>query len=103
MCVRRGHYGILMMSYFVVNKSLETFNVLRVDFNVVVTSTLYPQRIDRLLAFLVNGHAMRKVNDLVFRAVDDENERTYSINFVNTVGGGGYEKNKKNVIFSVFF
>lgn len=82
--VTSRHYRVLMVANLLVDEALEAFDVLRVDFDVVVAGAFYPQWVHWLLALLVDGHAVREVDYFVFGAVDDEYERAYAVHFVDT-------------------
>jgi hypothetical protein len=49
----------------------QTVQVLAVQLNIVVACAFDPKGLDRFGAFLVDAEAVRKVNHLVFGAVND--------------------------------
>ena len=60
---------------FDAHEVFETIEVLAVHFDVVVAGALDPERINWLLALLVDRHAVREVDHFVLGAVDHENWR----------------------------
>ena len=79
------HYRILMIAYFFVYEAFEAFDVLCVDFDVVVACAFDPQWLHGLLTLVVNGNAMWQVDYFVVRAVYDEHERDDFACFVNAL------------------
>ncbi|TNN75631.1 hypothetical protein EYF80_014181 [Liparis tanakae] len=79
----------------------ESLQVLGVQFNVVVTGALHPQRLDGAGAALVHGQAVGEVDDLVFRTVDHQHWGRHLGHLVNAVKQKeteGYGVNWKAVV-----
>lgn len=62
----------------------ETFQVLSVQFDVIVSGALHPQWLNSARTSLVDGQAMREVNHFIFCAMYDKHRRGDLRNFVNT-------------------
>ena len=63
---------------------LESLQVLGIQFDVVVASSLHPQGFDSTGAALVHGQTMREVDDLILRTVDHQHWGCHLGHFVNT-------------------
>jgi hypothetical protein len=62
---------------------LQTIEILRVKFDIVVTGALYPQRFDSSRTFLVNGETVGEVNHFVFCSVNYENRGSDTCHLVD--------------------
>lgn len=62
----------------------QALQVLVVEFNVVVSSTLHPKWLHCLRALLVDAEAVREINHLVVGAMDHEHGRCDLGDFVDT-------------------
>ena len=61
----------------------ESFQVLSVEFDVVVSGALDPQWLDGAWTPFVDGEAVREVDHFVLRTVYDEHRRADFRNFIN--------------------
>ena len=72
--VERGYSRPLELMCDKVSEALE---ILAVQLNVVMPSTFDPKWLDRMLAALVNGQAMREIDHLILSAVDHQDVRRH--------------------------
>lgn len=66
----------MLNSQLLSDKTSQTVQILAVQLNVVVSRSLHPEGLHGLRAALVQGQAVRKIDHLVLRPVDDENRRS---------------------------
>lgn len=66
---------------------LESLQVLGIQFNVVVASSLHPQGLDGTWAALIHGQAVGEVDHLVLRTMDHQNWGCHLGHLVNTMEG----------------
>ncbi len=71
---------------------LESFQVLGIQFNVVVTGSLHPQGLDGTGAALVHGQAVGEVNHLILRTMDHQHWGRHLGHLVNTMEGKERER-----------
>lgn len=71
----------------------EPLQVLRIQFNVIVASSLHPKRLDCTGTALIHGQAVGEVDDLIFCTVDYEHWGRHLGHFVNTVKGKRQTRN----------
>ena len=84
-----GRRVLLQVDELVSHELFEPLQVLSVELHVVVPRPLHPQRLHGPLAALVQRQAVREVDHLVLRAVDDQHGRRHLGDLVDAVGGGG--------------
>lgn len=87
--------SVVLAGQIVRDEFAQPFEVLAVQFNVVVASALHPEGLDSLRAALVEGQTMGEVNHLILRAVDEEDRGGDPRHFVNAVGGKTQKKKIK--------
>lgn len=83
--------SVVLAGQILGNELAEAFQVLAVEFYVVVPGPFHPQRLNGLGAALVEGQAMREVDHLVFCAMDEEDGGRDAGHFVDAAGEKGTE------------
>lgn len=73
----------VLCGQFLPDETTQAFEVLAVQFDVVVSSSLHPQRLHGFGAALVQGQAVGEIDDLVLGPVDDQHWRRDFRHFLN--------------------
>lgn len=75
----------LQVDQLMCNKLFESLQVLSIELHIIVSSPFDPERLHRALTAFIQSQAMREVNDLVLRAMNNQDRRRYLRNLIDAV------------------
>lgn len=77
----------MLCGQFLPNETTQAFQVLAVQFDVIVSGSLHPQRLHSFGAALVQGQPVGKIYHLILRPMDDQHWRCDFRHFLNAEEG----------------